>query len=175
LRPTDIDGEKMAVYFLCVLQAALSALLLPTDLYGRIPVDCQLAWNQDKWLTAYDVQNTVDCHISWSRDKWLKAHDRRGKLFGQLLQQYNLIGMSRAELEKLLGSPDDSTGRYRIEGACTFGIVLHPEYETDLIKRWRFESWGFHGNTQYEPEAWVDTNVLFDESSPLVPFKPLKK
>lgn len=123
------------------------------------------------------LANSVKSNTAWSKQKWETEiiGGARGRLFAQLLQQRNLIGLSQQKLERIIGKPDND-GLYRLSRFCTGGIVLRVEYKKRHLQRWRLESWGANGNATLIPEPWVETNVVFNrEDGGFIPLDVVPK
>lgn len=123
------------------------------------------------------LATSTHANSKWDRQEWLmgKFTNTRPELFAQLLEQQNLIGLSRHKVESLLGSPD-SDDSYGIFHCCTAGILLRLEYQKNRLKRWRFESSRYNGHVALNPEPWIETNVLISNvDGMLIPLQTISK
>jgi len=126
---------------------------------------------QPKTLSADRVLKTVrNDHFNnaiWN-DQQLKGAQFCARLeqFSNLLADYNLIGMSKGALEKLIGKPDKSDGDVSQYILTTgFGGLLGRTLEFDCtsgkLLRWR----ELHQQDEGYAENWVTTNVIYDWES----------
>jgi hypothetical protein len=136
-------------------------LKLPLILAGLIAVTnfCQANAKQvDSIAPGPNSSSTIEGHFSskvWKDEltKYAPVVCRDDEL-RKLLQDYNLIGMSRKQINELLGF-EDVNGAYTIAGPIDTWTGLYFEYANQKVKQWRFTSaLGKHGE-------WISSNVLW--------------
>jgi WG containing repeat len=91
------------------------------------------------FLTMHFDSKRWHSSVSWNRDEEL-AH---------FLNDYDLIGMSQSQVEKLLG-PVDGPCAYELNG--TFRVEI--EFECRRVKKWRLSASGGHN-------PWITENMIF--------------
>ncbi len=86
--------------------------------------------------------------------------------FAKFLRDYDLIGMTRGNVKKLLGKPEQNGAYYlayprRDKDLLWVGFEI--EYEDLKVKQWR-EVWGSKTGGKTSDASWTTTNVVFDSS-----------
>jgi hypothetical protein len=97
----------------------------------------------------------------------------RVELFATMLKEFNIVGMKRKDIELLIGSPKDEC--YRLGYSCATCIKVRFQYQDNLLQKWRLESIGFYSKDGWQPEKWIDKNILLTLKVPLVPVEITEK
>ncbi len=116
------------------------------------------AWSATPVESNRLIKSIID--LSFSRDIWKRDVNSRNEQFANLLASYDLIGMPRAEIEQLLGTPDFGSCYRNYMGMCgSVGGWIEFKYDDDRVEDWRWASHVYRENS-YQP--WVTTNVIYD-------------
>lgn len=94
----------------------------------------------------------------WKDEGHTGGHISRREMFHQLLEEYNLIGMSRKQIETLLGPPDRKNFYWLVTGFCGNGCSsVEVCYNEDgCLQGWRIYYMGIGPD-----EGWNYSNVVW--------------